>query len=801
MLRSLEIKSLEAWKLELGLLPVPLFNLQNQNDKVILLNGRVGNFCLDLAPSDEDPRNLAWSSDVGHYVKIYDDIVEVYRWDGKPSSLERYKKKSVEENLVKFYDYLQKDQPSRDLSIISFAIKTFRTLRGVLGRDFDGQKSLRAFLYLLACTSEDVNRNELNLDKWGLCSDIQDIVNSVNSSDWESLIDSLRNGTSFYGLTPNISLLLRHASGTLFEEAHYETEAFDQSQLYLPGILPNPVSVKKETNFVGIYYTPPSIARTLVEETLNALGELPLRLKVFDPACGSGVFLKEVLRQLSLRNYSGSVELEGWDISPAAIDMAKFILFYEKDKLSDQFSLKININHQDSLDETKQWSNQADVILMNPPFVSWNKLSESQRDLVKKSLGSLMQKTPDLASVFLYKALQSLTSRGVIGCILPASILGAESYTKIRQAFISHLDIYLVGKLGSHHLFSNAQIDTAFLVGKSPKTSNSTLSLWADHRLESSSAVLRALRRYNYHGRDSFNIVDKKGFSIYENPSLSENLISWSPRSYSAFNLLKQLKQFSKAKDFFEIKEGVSTGLNAVFILAKKDVEKLPKRERKFFRPAITTESINESKLSDTSYVFYPYGENIPKIQLEDELRKYIETYYNDYLLPYKSKLVSRPRKTESNWWTLNEYRSWQVEKIPKLVSTHFGKVGSFAWDSSGNYVVINGFAWFPKKDKVLPESVGLAYLAILSCPFINNLLDSISNHIGGGQWDLSKRYVSNMPLPDLTIENLDLGILKSLHEIGKRINSGHDFDSHVLNDLVIDLYQLPDNTISLLDI
>ena len=130
--------------------------------------------------------------------------------------------------------------------------------------------------------------------------------------------------------------------------------------------------------------------------------------------------------------------------------------------------------------------------------------------------------------------------------------------------------------------------------------------------------------------------------------------------------------------------------------------------------------------------------------------------------MPYKSKLVSRPRKTESNWWTLNEYRSWQVEKIPKLVSTHFGKVGSFAWDSSGNYVVINGFAWFPKKDKVLPENVGLAYLAILSCPFINNLLDSISNHIGGGQWDLSKRYVSNMPLPDLTIENLDLEMSKS---------------------------------------
>jgi len=57
------------------------------------------------------------------------------------------------------------------------------------------------------------------------------------------------------------------------------------------------------------------------------------------------------------------------------------------------------------------------------------------------------------------------------------------------------------------------------------------------------------------------------------------------------------------------------------------------------------------------------------------------------------------------------------------------------------------------------------------------------------------------MPLPDLTNENLDLDILESLHEIGKLINSGQSFDSKSLNQLVLALYQLPDNTISLLEI
>ena len=463
----------------------------------------------------------------------------------------------------------------------------------------------------MACVSDDVNRNELIIEKWGLSSDIQSIVESVNDLDWESLINELRDGTSFYGLKPNISLLLRHASGTLFQEAHYQAYTFESEPL-LPGFLPYPVSVKKETKLVGIYYTPPSIARTLVEEALNAVDDLPstLNLKVFDPACGSGIFLKEILRQLSLKNYEGRLELIGWDISPAAIDMARFILTYEKEKLANQFSVEIEISHQDSLDETNQWSDSADIILMNPPFLSWNNMDKQQRDLVKRTLDNLMEKTPDLSSLFLWKGVENLSSKGVIACILPASILNAQSYFKLRQAILPKVDICLIGKLGNPLLFSNAAIDTAIWVAKSPKVNQSALALWADHRPESSSSVLRALRQYNYCGRDSFNVIDKSSFSIYENPSFSENLISWVPRSYQSFRLLRQLEwqNFSKVKDIFDVREGVSTGNNAVFILSNKIFENLPNKEKKFFRAAIITESINSSRLFDFAYVFYPYG-------------------------------------------------------------------------------------------------------------------------------------------------------------------------------------------------
>lgn len=800
MQRSLEINSLESWKLELGLLPVPLFGIQNQNDQFILLNGKVGNFCLDLGGDsyDEDPRNLAWSSDVGHYVKLLNETVEVYRWDKKPSALERYSKKSVEDNLEKFYDYLQKDQPPRDLSIISFAIKIFRTLRGVLESNFDGQQSLKAFLYLLACISDDVSRNDLNIEKWGLSSETKSIGESINNSDWELIVNKFRDGSGFYHLKPNISLLLRHASGTLLEEAIYETYTFNLNQ-----DLPSKYTVIH-------HYTPHSIARTLVEESLNAISELPPVLKVFDPICGSGILLKEVLRQLSLKDYKGKLKLQGWDISLPLIEAVNFILSYEKNTLNKNLLVEIELEHRDCLNEINQWENDANIIFINRPFLIMGDMDKQQKDSVKHILDGLIPN--NISSLFLWRAVQLVSEtseQSVIACILPASILSSSSSSKIRQAILSQVDIHFVAKLG---LFPNTRIDTAILVAKSPKKGESSLYLWADDRLESSSSAFRALRRYNYYGREPFNIVDQNGFSIYENPSLNTNFrygkttsykLNWEPSSYSiyrTFNILRSLDNFSKVKDIFDIKYGAQTGFDSVFLLSKKDFDLLPKKERKFFRPAIISKSIKAGVLSDTWYVFYPYGESIPEIKSEDELKKYVSKYYNDYLLVNKSKLLSMKWTKDNSWWMLKRYTEYQVEKQPKFVSRRFGKVSSFAWDSSGDYVVVDQLVWLPKRKKTLPESIGLAYLALFSCSYLKYFFAYVSRSMKEDWWDLSPTYINNMPLPNLMADNVDSSTLNSLQEIGELIYSGQEFENKVLNQLVLSLYQLPDDSFAFLE-
>src|SRR6478672_4114048 len=70
-----------------------------------------------------------------------------------------------------------------------------------------------------------------------------------------------------------------------------------------------------------------------------------------DPACGSGIFLCEVLRALERHNYQGHVDLIGLDVSATAIAMERFAL--DRGDFIDQRGLTTTVRTVDflSMDE------------------------------------------------------------------------------------------------------------------------------------------------------------------------------------------------------------------------------------------------------------------------------------------------------------------------------------------------------------------------------------------------------------------------------------------------------------------
>jgi hypothetical protein len=256
--------------------------------------------------------------------------------------------------------------------------------------------------------------------------------------------------------------------------------------------------------------------------------------------------------------------------------------------------------------------------------------------------------------------------------------------------------------------------------------------------------------------------------------------------------LLQRLEHLPKVKDLFDVKQGIRTGNNPVFLLSKSDWMSLPKGERQYFRPAVVNKSIDYGVLKDLVYVFFPYGEL--GIKNEKELRKKLEIYFEQYLLPSKSKLLIRDNIVTDRWWELSRNWAWQVDRSPKLVSTYFGDAGSFAWDETGDFIVVQGFGWFPKRGKTLSKKVGLAYLAVLNSTFFSELLSATSNHVGGGQWNLSKKFVDPIAIPDLRSEQLGPSIVSELSAIGARIHAGLGLDDKRNDEFFLGLYGIDES-------
>jgi hypothetical protein len=226
----------------------------------------------------------------------------------------------------------------------------------------------------------------------------------------------------------------------------------------------------------------------------------------------------------------------------------------------------------------------------------------------------------------------------------------------------------------------------------------------------------------------------------------------------------------------FDIKQGVRLG-NDLFIVNKDYIEKLNKDERQFFRPAVMNLSIVDACLNDSYFVFYPYSEGLPNIQTEDDLAQHVPTYFQDVLSPAKPKLSNRKTLTDSNlnWWDLLRKRTWQTEPGAKIVSKYFGGQRSFAFDQTGDFVVVVGSAWLLEKGAIqLPittDEIYFAYLAFLSSATAFDLLKYVSIQVSGGQWDLSNQYVKNLLIPNLT--KPEAPELEELIQTGIKISRG----------------------------
>lgn len=790
----------EAWAQLFSLVAVPMFSPQAaphpKGVHSLMLDGSKGSFVLSTAGPKyvvrgPDPVRWAWSSNVSHAVAISGAdgrYAIVRRWDS-PGVAEEWPILRSSEARSLFRSLEQSPSPPSARSVIARGLKTFRAIRIAIEKE--GGSALDVVLAFNTVLAWVAQRSDTDGDTE---IELADAIRAVHDTERVSftpqhvspiLLDYplgdlarlLRKGDSnSQEYLLDADLLIRHASGALYQEAH--------KQLLVPVDRdPQTVLFPKEMLLVGreqpralaprfVHHTPPSLARALVEVALHFL-EVDESIDVLDPACGSGVFLIEAVRETSIQTgIPRTASLRGFDQSDLAVAMADFCV---RNANPESGGHTVTIHSQNSL--ATDWG-VPHIIAMNPPFMAWEDLSHIERDLVQLVLGPLHRGRPDLAFPFIVRALQSLKPGGAMAALVPSSFLDGRSAAAIR-AHILRSGEFQVRLIGHFHDFNyfDATVEPSFIVvSRSAREAPIQIVTAKSGFVDS---AIRALRR----GKP----ISRAGYELYTITKDKLSPYRWTPQTQRDLRFVEALttNTFNTVADFFVPRLGIRAGNKSVFIVAENELPRICPtiKERQFFRPIADT--IQGGQIQPSGYIFYPYDtDGTLLLSTEQELKDAVPRFYDDRLRSAENTLKNRQGHYRK-WWELTRpVATWLAARTPRIVSQAFGHAGNFAFDSKGEYAVVQGVGWCWKHGHP-DEPTMLAYLAILNSVVFDELLPSFCPRVRGGQYNLTQHFIERVPLPRLR-DHDDVGVLS---QIGRAISDGHIYDANVLRNLVLHAY------------
>lgn len=216
------------------------------------------------------------------------------------------------------------------------------------------------------------------------------------------------------------------------------------------------------------------------------IGSLLLNSSIFDPACGSGVFLltaaRVIYNAISKLNYEISYHelktqilknIHGLDINKSAIVLSRLKLiawFYEdsNQNLSEIIPiLKSNIVKGNSIFNPPNL--KFNLIVGNPPY--GNILNNDEKELLKNE--HVFYK--DIYCTFLLKALD--WCNGTIGFLVPKSFLLRQGYIRFRNELFSSANIIRLYDIGPN-LFKKATNEVQIILYQNKGSKNENLRIY-----------------------------------------------------------------------------------------------------------------------------------------------------------------------------------------------------------------------------------------------------------------------------------------------------------------------------------
>ena len=590
----------------------------------------------------------------------------------------------------------------------------------------------------------------------------------------------------------------------------------------------------------GQYCTPGWLSELLLRHCLQALhgaGEVALdeahdRIRILDPACGSGAFLLQAARILAgssprsqeargakdARNI-GLDSLFGLDIDRTALALARLSLAFLGYTRGLGFDVNFaNFGHSDFLDRasrmsfgmanepqiasdlkrffSRQSEPEFDLIVGNPPYLGFHHHSPEYRQRILKHY-SVFDGKADVFYYFIERGLECLREGGVLGYVVPRYWLGADKAARLRRFLAQKSELVYLLDFSGKPVFPGTGVQVCVLILKKgrPRPSH----------------ALKVVRVMNEGQVDELPVLlgsgsgpDERSVTCFDVPqeSLGDSWVLVSAQDRSIMSAIEAAH--STLGDVTSVSPGLITGLDkarpqgercgrrdreGVFVLSEKEIEALDllPEERGLVKPWIKNSHIQRWAVNDSGqYVLYITSR--PDAASMPNLTRHLERYRPILESRYEIALSDRP------WWRLvRPRRPEQFEAhVPKIVVPFKAARSRFAVDYGRHYCSADVYC-INAHDGLLPE--------YLCCLLNSRLLEFYFRRIAKKMGQIYEYYAHTLVrLPIRVASTAVQRRFKVLHDEivaetrkegpAKRRNEStlHELE-HKVNQMVCDVY------------
>ena len=296
-----------------------------------------------------------------------------------------------------------------------------------------------------------------------------------------------------------------------------------------------------EQKLRGAYYTPLQLSNAMV----NLCASENIHT-VLEPSCGDGVFL-DSLRQLNLIEQIGTIDAVEIEPDEAEKVQRNYRTYQNLHVLNEDFF--------EFYSRMVDAQTQYDLILGNPPYIRYQYLTETQRELQSNILTSHGMKANKLINAwvaFLVACVQLLSENGRIAFVIPAEILQVAYAEDLRLFLSEHLaKITLI--TFEQLVFPDIEQEVVVFIGEKGSVEKG----------------IRIIEMSDLSGFDKLDL-QQNGFQKMQHVKEKWTRYFTTAKEMELIQTIRTDKRFARFADYGIINVGITTGNNGYFSISEE---------------------------------------------------------------------------------------------------------------------------------------------------------------------------------------------------------------------------------------